>query len=247
MWSEFRNARVAEICRERVVNKKFFVITDSLIAVRLTLVSLASHSRHHGVAPRSLVLQRGHQGESSGRSVIVIVNPADSAALSAAATRRVHPAVQRMTHLSELLDVRQGACPGHQSTTLQFTLVSNAYISSRHNLTSPKPPPRFISSTHTRRATRCSCGERPCCDLHSATVKPRTVSSTSPSTMLISTVLYELWKKCPHKCLRRRKAGFSDTDLWPPRTCDSSLCEWLNVRYKPCNNNNNCPVRAPAL
>ena len=30
-------------------------------------------------------------------------------------------------------------------------------------------------------------------------------------------------------------AGFSDTDLWPPRTCDSSLCEWLNVRYKPCN------------
>ena len=142
---EMRESRISV---ERELFKKFFVITDSLIAIRLTLVSLASHSRHHGVAPRSLVLQRGHQGESSGRSVIVIVNPADSAALSAAATRRVHPAVQRMTHLSELLDVRQGACPGHQCTTLQFTLVSNAYIWSRHNLTSPnRHPDSYLQRT----------------------------------------------------------------------------------------------------
>ena len=34
-------------------------------------------------------------------------------------------------------------------------------------------------------------------------------------------------------------AGFSDTDLWSPRTCDSSPCEWLNVRYRPCNKKNN--------
>ena len=32
---------------------------------------------------------------------------------------------------------------------------------------------------------------------------------------------------------------FQTSFTWLPRTYDAVLCEWLNVRYQPCNNNNN--------